>query len=429
MPATVIVGMQWGDEGKGKVVDFLAKDAVAVARFQGGNNAGHTVVLGNQTYKLHLIPSGALYEHVTICIGAGVVVNPEVLLKEIKTLEDRGITPNLMISPRAHVIMDFHIQQDVLQDKAQGKLSAGSTKRGIAPVYSDKTARHGIRIIDLLDEQILKEKLDYLVPLKQKYFTHIFSETAKLDKQAIFNKYRDYGRKLKKHVGSVSIFLNKEMDAGKKVILEGAQGCMLGLDFGLYPYGTSSNTIAGAACTGAGISPLKIYRIIGVVKAYTSRVGSGPVPSEIKDKTADKIREVGNEYGTTTGRPRRIGWLDLVTLRHAVMVNGPSELALTKLDVMADINPIKICTHYECNGRELEHHPASLATFRACKPVYREFKGFGNISGVRDYEELPKAAKDYIEFIESELGVTITTIGVGPERTEIIHKDFGCTIK
>ncbi len=420
MPAIVVVGMQWGDEGKGKIVDYLAEDADGVARFQGGNNAGHTVVLGDEKYKLHLIPSGVLYPDKRMFIGAGVVVNPEVILEEIQSLEKRGIKPNLTISEKAHVILSFHILQDKLADKAQGKLSAGSTQRGIAPVYSDKTARQGIRMIDLLDEEVLKEKLGYLVPLKQKTIKHVYGDNTILDEEEIFKQYRDYGKRLSKYVGNVSLEINKLLDQKKRVVLEGAQGTMLCLDHGVYPYGTSSNPIAGAACVGAGVGPTKISKVVGVVKAYTSRVGSGPLPTELLDKRAEMIREKGDEYGTTTGRPRRIGWLDLVTLRYGIMISGVTELALTKLDVLSGVEELKICTHYDYKGKRLEHHPAGIGVFRECKGVYKTFKGFEFENGVKSYDELPSEAKSYVDFVEKSVGIPIKMVGVGPERSELI---------
>ncbi|MFH1399876.1 MAG: adenylosuccinate synthase [Candidatus Woesearchaeota archaeon] len=420
MAGIVIVGMQWGDEGKGKIVDFMTKQADGVARYQGGNNAGHTVVYGKQEFKFHLIPSGILYPKVQNFIGAGVVVNPQVLLSEIDQLKQKGIKPNLLISEKAHVIMPFHIMQDELADKAQGKLSAGSTHRGIAPVYSDKASRHGIRMIDLLDKAVFKEKLEYLTKIKQATLTHAYKSDIQLDEQEIFQQYLEYGNQLAPFIGDVSKQINTLLDQQKTVIFEGAQGTMLCLDHGLYPYGTSSNPIAGGACVGTGVGPTKITKVIGVAKAYTSRVGKGPVPTEIEGELGNQIREKGHEFGTTTGRPRRIGWLDLVTLNYSIRVSGVSEIALTKLDILSNLERIRVCTNYLCRGKKVVDQPASISVYSECTPEYKDFKSFGDISDITSYDSLPEEAKTYIKFIEAATKTPIKIISVGPERTQTI---------
>ncbi len=388
-------------------------------RFQGGNNAGHTLVHDGETFKLHLMPSGILHKK-KLFIAAGVIINPAVLLEEISSLKSRGFEPDLLISEKAHVIFPFHITQDGLSDKAQGNLAAGSTNRGIAPTYSDKTARFGIRMIDLTEPEMLREKLEQLVSMKNKIFKHVYGYEEEIDFEQTLKQYLEYGEKLKDKIGNVSLMVNKYLDEGKTILFEGAQGTLLCVDHGVYPHTTSSNPIAGAACVGTGIGPTRISRIIGVSKAYTTRVGKSPFTSEIIGSVADEIREKGNEYGTTTGRPRRVGWLDLVTLRYAKMINGFTELALTKIDVLSGLKKVKVCTHYTHKGKVIEHHPASLSVFRECKPVYKDFDGFEIDTGIKNYEDLQKNARDYIDFIEKDLNVPIKIVSVGPSREQTI---------
>ena len=418
----VVVGTQWGDEGKGKIVDFLAEGTDAVVRFQGGNNAGHTVVVGKKIYKFHLIPSGVVQGKLGV-LGAGMVIDPKVLLKEIGELEKRGAESNLLISQKAHVIFPFQIQQDGLSDVAQGKLSAGSTRRGIAPTYSDKSARNGIRIIDLLNKDILAEKLENLYRLKKKTLEYVFNQKIQSKEKQVFKEYFNYGKRLSKYVGNASKKVNELLDEGKSVLFEGAQGTLLGVDHGMYPFGTSSNTIAGGACTGTGVGPTRINEVIGVVKAYTSRVGKGPVPTELTDKNGEKIREKGKEYGTTTGRPRRCGWLDLVNIRYTVMINDLSSLAVTKLDVLGGLKKLKVCVAYKYKNKTVKDQPFDLSVFRECRPIYKELKGWKDLSETEweiiaeeGYYSLPKTLRDYLRFIENNVGVQVKMISFGPGR-------------
>jgi len=427
LTGVVIVGTQWGDEGKGKIVDYLAEESDAVARYQGGNNAGHTVVVGKETYKFHLIPSGVIQGKLGV-LGGGMVIDPKVLLGEIEDLEKRGIKPNLLISQRSHVIFPFQIQQDGLSDVAQGALSAGSTKRGISPTYSDKTARNGLRIVDLLDKGILKEKLENLYRVKKKTLEYVYNQKIESKEKDVFEEYLNYGKKLSKYIENDSKKLNELLDEGKTVLFEGAQGTLLDVDLGMYPFGTSSNTIAGGACTGVGVGPTKIDEVIGVVKAYTSRVGNSPLPTELLDKTGEYIRKKGGEYGTTTGRPRRCGWLDLVNVRHAVMVNGIKSLAITKLDVLGGLKKLKICVAYKYKNKIIKDQPFDLTFFRECEPIYEELEGWEDLPekeweriAEEGYYSLPKQLRDYIKFIENDVGVQVKIISFGADRKFTIN--------
>jgi len=427
MPGIVIVGTQWGDEAKGKVTDFLAKDADCVVRYNGGANAGHTVVVDGKTYKFHLIPSGVLRGK-KVYIGNGVVVDPNILVDELESLKREGFNPNLRISDRAHVVFNFHKIEDGLQERLKGNLRAGTTKRGIGPAYSDKTARLGIRIADLLNKEILKSKLDLLVGFKQKIIRQVYGENIKLDMNEIFEKALQFGQYISDLVCDVSAEINDALDRGETVIFEGAQGTLLDIDHGLYPYGTSSSTVAGGACIGVGVGPKRIDKVIGVMKAYISRVGTGPVPTELKDKIGDKIREVGKEYGTTTGRPRRVGWLDLVPVKYSIRLNSIDELIVTKLDVLSGINPLKICIKYKCEGRTIDTVPADIRLFEKCEPVYEELEGWpADVDWRRivkeGYDALPKQAKEYLQMIEEHLKVPISIISVGPDRRETIVRE------
>ena len=433
----VIVGAQWGDEGKGKVTDFYGNKTDYVVRFQGGNNAGHTIVHNGKTHKLHLLPSGVLHSNNKIVIANGVVCDPKVLLQELKQLEKINIKPKLLISERAHVIFPFQIMMDKVSESSQEKqkLSALSTHRGIWPTYSDKAARVGMRMVDLINPQVFKKKFDLLFEIQQKKLSVIYNHKAKLNKQKIYKEYQSYARKLKNYVKDVSLELNQAISKNKRILFEGAQGAMLDVDFGVYPYTTSSNTIAGAVCTGAGIAPQKIDKVIGVVKAYLSRVGGGALPTELKNSIGDKIREVGDEYGTTTGRPRRIGWLDLVQLRLAARINGFDSLAVTKIDVLDGLDEIKVCTGYRVGQKILKEMPADLSVYERCRPIYKIFKGWGihentktPLGSARDrrkhenkfYKQLPLNMRRYLEFIEKELNVPIEMVSVGAERNATI---------
>jgi len=420
---TVIVGAQWGDEGKGKITDYFAGESDYVVRYHGGNNAGHTVIVNGSTYKLHLIPSGVLYGHPVSVIGNGVVVDPEALLNELKYLNKKGIQPRLNISDRAHVIMPYHKQMDAALTNHQGSLAAGSTMRGIAPVYADKMFRHGIRIIDLTEPDILKEKLHKAYQFNYKLISAISDQVIQEDEKSIFIQYCQYGQKLAPYIKDVSLELYRAQQNGKAILFEGAQGISLDIDHGIYPYTTSSNSIAGNIATGTGVSFRDIDRIIGVTKAYISRVGIGPLPTELPLEKGDDLREKGKEYGTTTGRPRRVGWLDLVQVRQAVRVNGLTEIALTKLDILSDNGDLAVCTAYNIDGQLEQEMPASLHRFRSAEPVYQTLPGWGQLSDdmtEKGYESLPENLRNYVQFIEDQVSCPVSIISIGPERSQTI---------
>ena len=420
---TVIVGAQWGDEGKGKITDYFAGESDYVVRYHGGNNAGHTVIVNGSTFKLHLIPSGVLYDHPISVIGNGVVVDPGALLNELKYLKNKGIQPRLNISDRAHVIMPYHKLMDTALTNHQGGLAAGSTKRGIAPVYADKMFRHGIRMIDLTEPDILKEKLHRAYQFNYKLISAISDHVIKEDEKSIYKEYCKYGKKLSQYIKDVSVELYCAQQNGKAILFEGAQGISLDIDHGIYPYTTSSNSIAGNIATGTGVSFRGIDRIIGVTKAYISRVGIGPLPTELPQEKGDDLREKGKEYGTTTGRPRRVGWLDLVQVRQAVRVNGLTEIALTKLDILSDSGDLSVCTSYKINGRLEKEMPASLRRFRLAEPVYQTLPGWGQLSDdliEKGYESLPENLKNYVQFIEDQVSCPVSIISIGPERSQTI---------
>tara|TARA_B100001769_G_scaffold167479_1_gene131825 strand:- start:5927 stop:7219 length:1293 start_codon:yes stop_codon:yes gene_type:complete len=420
---TTIVGAQWGDEGKGKITDFFANQSNYVVRFHGGNNAGHTVIVDGKIFKLHLIPSGVIYGKPLSVIGNGVVVDPKALIDEIEYLKEKGIDPNLMVSDRAHVIMPYHIALDSALSSHQKDLAAGSTNRGIAPVYADKMYRNGIRMIDLIEPDVFNEKLDKGFDFNKGLIENALGKSLDHTKQDIYNTYIEYGKILKPYISDVSVELFNAYKQGKNILFEGAQGMSLDVDHGIYPYTTSSNTAAGHVSIGTGVSFKSVNRIIGVVKAYLSRVGESPLPTELEDKTADYIRESGGEYGTTTGRPRRIGWLDLVQVRQAVRVNGLTEIALTKLDVLNNINDILVCNSYDIGNREVYEMPASLTDYRNAKPIYQKLKGWGNIpENIWDkgFDKLPQTIKDYVSFIEDSVDCKVTILSVGPQRHETI---------
>lgn len=424
---TIVVGAQWGDEGKGKITDYFAGGCDYVVRFQGGNNAGHTVKLGSEIYKLHHIPSGVLYSKPVSVIGNGVVVNPDVLLKEIASLKQRGIKLNLKVSDRAHVIMPYHIIMDDCLTGHQGKLAAGSTKRGIAPVYADKMYRHGIRMGDLLEPEIFKEKLETSFRFNRDIIEKVFEVPFELTFENILRDYLAYGEQLKKYIADTELKLHQAYQAGKTFLFEGAQGMSLDIDHGLYPHTTSSTTVAGHIAAGAGVGVNGIQRIIGVAKAYVSRVGISPFPTELLDEQGDAIREKGQEYGTTTGRPRRIGCLDLVQLRQAVRLNGLTDIALTKIDVLGGLPALKVCIAYQIDGKTILEMPASLDKMRKARPLYTELEGWEEMDESQvsyhcheGYDSLPASMLRYVDFIEREVNCSVNIISLGPDRSQTI---------
>ncbi len=424
MTVSVIVGTQWGDEGKGKITDLLARDVDMVVRYQGGNNAGHTVVIGKRTFKLHLIPSGIFYKKVRCVIGNGVVVDPAVLLQEIDILKENGCgVNNLMLSSQAHVIFPYHRALDAAQEGRGEAGRIGTTCRGIGPCYVDKYNRRGIRICDLYDPRALKEKLEWNIEEKSFFLSKFYKIEPKFSFMEIFGEYQKYARAIEKYVveDSASV-VNEFIDKDKNVLLEGAQGTMLDVDHGTYPYVTSSNPIAGGACAGAGIGPNKIDEVIGVVKAYVTRVGGGPFPTEIISGLGDLLREKGHEYGATTGRPRRCGWFDGVVMKHSAMVNGLTGLAITKLDVLDGLEEIQICTSYEKDGKKIKQFPSDLAELARCKPFYETMKGWtADTSKCRSYKDLPVNARKYVSRLSELAGAKIKLISIGAERGKIIR--------
>lgn len=428
MSSVVVVGTQWGDEGKGKITDFLSENAEVIARYQGGDNAGHTIVIDGTKYKLHLIPSGIFYPEKISVIGNGVVVNPKSLVKELAYLHDAGIkTDNLRISDRAHVILPYHIKLDQLQEDAKGDNKIGTTIKGIGPAYMDKAARVGIRIADLLDKDIFAERLKINLEQKNREFTKMY-EVDPIAFEDIFEAYYDYGQQIKKYVTDTSVILNDALDAGKRVLFEGAQGVMLDIDQGTYPYVTSSNPVAGGVTIGSGVGPSKITKVVGVCKAYTSRVGDGPFPTELNDEIGHQIREVGHEYGTTTGRPRRVGWFDSVVMRHSRCVSGLTNLSLNSIDVLTGLDEVKICVAYDLDGERIDYYPASLETLQRCTPIYETLPGWSeDITGVRHLDDLPETAKNYVRRVSELVGVKISTFSVGPGRdqTNVLESVWG----
>ncbi len=421
MATKVLVGAQWGDEGKGKITDILAADAQVVVRSQGGNNAGHTVEANGVQYKLHLTPSGILNPETLCIIGNGTVIDPKVLLGELDMLESKGIsTANLMIDLRAHVIMPYHIELDGLSEKARKNEDIGTTKRGIGPCYMDKAERIGIRMSDLLCTERFVEKTKRNVQIKNRIITLLYDGQA-VDAEAIIEEYLAYGKRLKKYVKDTTPILYDAVKAGKNVLFEGAQGTLLDLDLGTYPYVTSSHPISGGVCIGSGIGPAAIQECIGIAKAYTTRVGKGPFPTELFDETGELIRERGGEYGTTTGRPRRCGWLDTVILCYSVRTSSLTGLVINKIDTISDIGTLKICVAYRKDGKLISDFPASIEDLEGCEPVYEEFSGWeGDISGVRKFDDLPENAKKYIARIEELTGTPVVMIGIGPNREQNI---------
>lgn len=418
MGTVVIVGTQWGDEGKGKITDFLSQGAKVVSRYQGGDNAGHTIHANGEVYKLRLVPSGVLYPHQLSVIGNGVVVNPKSLVGELARLAEQGVTgENLRISDRAHVILPYHIKLDKLQEAAKGADKIGTTNRGIGPAYMDKAARVGIRMADLLDKEIFEERLKANLKAKNEEFVKVYDSTP-MNFDDIFEEYYQYGQQLKQYVCDTSIVLNDAIDKGEHVLFEGAQGIMLDIDQGTYPFVTSSNP-AGGVTVGAAVGASKIDRVVGVAKAYTSRVGDGPFPTELLDKTGDFIRNAGHEFGTVTGRPRRIGWFDAVVVRHSRRVAGITDLCLNSIDVLTGLDKVKICVAYERDGERVENYPASLKFLSECKPVYEELPGWQeDITKAKTLDDLPENARRYVERITELLGVDLLTFSVGPDRDQ-----------
>ncbi|MGO0123486.1 adenylosuccinate synthase [Desulfothermobacter acidiphilus] len=420
MATVALVGVQWGDEGKGKVTDFLAARADLVVRYQGGNNAGHTVVVGEEEFRLHLLPSGILYPDKTCIIGNGVVIDPAVLFEEIEALTRRGFTlARLLVSERAHLILPYHRLLDAAEEERRGRGQIGTTRRGIGPAYTDKAARTGLRVIDLLSEDfphLLAEAVDYKNQLLSKVYG---KEGVKYEE--VYREYQGYAERLRPYVTDTSLVLSQSLAEGRHVLFEGAQGTLLDLDHGTYPFVTSSYPTAGGVCIGAGVGPRAIDYVLGVAKAYTTRVGEGPFPTELPGELGREIRERGREFGTTTGRPRRCGWFDAVIVRHAARVNGLSHLCLTKLDVLTGVAPLKLCYGYRYRGEEIREFPASLSVLRSCQPLYEEIPGWTeDVSQVRRLEDLPYNARRYVEKIEELTGVPVALIGVGVRREQMI---------
>ena len=424
MSSFVVLGAQWGDEGKGKMTDYLAEEAEVIVRFQGGNNAGHTVEVGEKQYKLHLIPSGILYDDKLNIIGNGVVVDPKALFEEIDYLQKEGVnvTPNkLIISDRAHVIMPYHKILDKLKEKARGKNDIGTTGKGIGPCYTDKFERCGIRICDLIDEEVFKDKLKQNIESKNKYIVNVL-DGEELNYDEILNEYLTLAERLKPYVQDTSVRLYNEIKEDKTVLFEGAQGMLLDIDYGTYPYVTSSNTTACGVASGAGIGPNMVTNAVGIAKAYTTRVGKGPFPTELDNEIGEWIREKGHEYGVTTGRSRRCGWLDAVILKTTVRVSGLTSLCVTKIDTLAGLEKLKICVGYKFNDKVIDYFPASLKDLEKCEPIYEEFDGWGEeVANARSYEELPENAKKYLKRIEELTDTKISIIGVGPRRDQTIR--------
>lgn len=424
MPGVVVFGSQWGDEGKGRFVDFLTAKADMVIRYQGGNNAGHTVYVNGVEFKLRTIPSGILSAGKPAVIGNGVVIDPGSLLNEIAYLNEKGVkADNLFISDRAHLIMPYHKVLDGLSEERLGDKKIGTTKNGIGPCYTDKTSRVGFRMVDLLDKDGFAQKLKTVLAEKNELITKIYGGDP-LDYNQMLEDYLGYGEKLAPMVTDTSLMIYEAQKAGKKLLFEGAQGMLLDLDYGTYPYVTSSHPTAGGVSMGAGVGPQAIDQVVGVVKAYTTRVGEGPFVTELFDEMGDTIRNKGHEYGTVTGRPRRCGWLDLVILRFAVRTSGITSFALSRMDTLGGIDKVKVCTGYEYRGQVYDNYPASLPMLAEMKPIYQEFEGWSeDISGVRRFEDLPKAAQDYVSFIEEQTGVKVAMIGVGAGREECIVRE------
>lgn len=427
MSSFVVVGAQWGDEGKGKMTDYLAENADVIVRFQGGNNAGHTVEVGEKQYKLHLIPSGILYEDKLNVIGNGVVVDPRALFKEIDYLKDLGVdvTPKkLIISDRAHIIMPYHIEIDKLSEKMKGSHSIGTTFKGIGPCYTDKFERIGIRVCDLIDNKIFEEKLRRNLEIKNKYIKEVLNG-EELKFEEIFDQYNNFSKRLDPFVKDTSVEIFKNIKNEKNILFEGAQGMLLDIDYGTYPYVTSSNTTSCGVASGVGIGPNLIDEVLGIAKAYTTRVGKGPFPTELNDEIGEWIREKGHEYGVTTGRSRRCGWLDTVILKNSARVNGLTSFTITKIDTLAGLDKVKLCIAYELDREKIDYFPASLEKLARCKPIYEEFDGWSEeIEKISDYKDIPENAKKYIRRIEELTETKVSIISVGPKRSQTIRINY-----
>jgi adenylosuccinate synthase len=423
MPATVIVGLQWGDEGKGKATDFLAEPVALVVRAHGGDNAGHTIVVGSETFKLHLIPSGVLYPHITAVVGSGVVVNPDTLIGELDMLAERGIdTSNVRVSGAAHVILPYHRALDAAREAALGNGRVGTTGRGIGPAYEDRAARTGLRMEDLLDRDVLGRKLQRVVREKKALLDALGAEADPVV-DALVDQAFAWGERLRPHIADTTWLVQSALRRGEHVLVEGAQGTLLDIDHGSYPYVTSSNAVAAGACAGAGIGPMQVDEVMGVTKAYATRVGSGPFPTELFDEIGDGITDRGHEYGTTTARRRRVGWLDAVPLRFAVAVNSVTSIMLNKLDILSGVDPIRMCVGYEIDGRQVDAWPAHAETLARATPIYRDFPGWDEpIHDIRALRDLPENARRYVSAIEEQAGVPIVLLSVGPERTQTIER-------
>ena len=421
MATAMVLGTQWGDEGKGKIVDYLAQKAHVVIRSQGGNNAGHTVVVDDKAFALRLLPSGILFSDKTCIIGSGVVVNPEVLLQELDGMKEKGVkVSKLEISTRAHVIMPYHIRIDEEDEKLKGDAKIGTTKNGIGPCYADKINRVGIRIGDLMDKDIFAKKLRVNLKLKNRLFETYYGCQG-FDFDTIYQEYLGYAERIRPYVKDTNYSANVYVNEGKKVLFEGAQATMLDIDHGTYPFCTSSNPTAGGACTGSGVGPRRMENIVGVVKAYTTRVGAGPFPAEQNNEVGEYLRNTGHEFGTVTGRPRRCGWLDTAVVKYAAMLNSLDYLAITRLDILDDLDTIKICTGYRYNGQLLPEYPASLEVLEQVEPVYEDMPGWKtDISACKTYDELPEAARKYVERISELVGVPLGIVSVGPNRSQTI---------
>jgi adenylosuccinate synthase len=422
VPGVALVGIQWGDEGKGKVTDLLAERTDVVVRYQGGNNAGHTIVVAGERYALHLVPTGILYPHCTPVIGPGVVVNPQVLLEEMDNLSSRGVdTARLMLSGNAHLIMPYHLELDTVTERRLGKNRLGTTKRGIGPTYADKAARIGLRVQDLLDPKIFSAKLNVALKEKNLLLTRVYGRLP-LDQKTIEEEYLSYAGRLAPHIADTSQFVQRALDDGRLVMFEGAQATMLDLDHGTYPFVTSSNPIAGGACAGAGVGPRDIERVIGIAKAYCTRVGSGPFPSEADPADAEILVEAGAEYGTTTGRKRRCGWFDAVAARYAARLNTLTELVVTKLDVLSQFDAVKVCVAYEYEGERYEEFPPHQTIFNKCRAIFEELPGWGDdLTAARSLDDLPKEARSYLDALEALAGVPVSWASVGPGRDQMVR--------
>ncbi|MCP5028213.1 MAG: adenylosuccinate synthase [Actinomycetia bacterium] len=423
MPATIVVGTQWGDEGKGKFTDLVAKEMAAVVRYQGGHNAGHTLVVDGQTFALQLIPSGVLYDHITPVIGNGVVVDPSVLITEMDMLTGKGVDcSRLLVSGDAHLILPYHQQLDALHERHLGENKLGTTKRGIGPAYADKAMRVGLRVQDLLDAKIFRQKLDAVLGQTNKILAKVYNRLPVEADEIATHCLDEYLPRIRHHIGDSIGFVHQSLDAGHHVLFEGAQATFLDLDYGTYPFVTSSNPVAGGACTGGGIGPRDIERVIGIAKAYITRVGSGPFPTELFDETGDLLVDRGHEFGTNTGRRRRPGWFDAVMMRHAVRINSVTEIALTKIDILDTFDTVKICVAYDVDG--VRHHsmPWHQSDLHKAKPIYEELPGWQtDLSGFTERSQLPANAVAYIQFLEEQCGAPIHLVGVGPGREQYLH--------